>query len=61
MIKSWFYTANKRKIRILKEYNKLLEERHLIPKQAALRVCKKYGICRKTIYNYIEKFKDIPI
>lgn len=58
---NWYYESNGRRIKIIKEYRKLITIKHLIPKQASMKICAKYNICRKTLYNYINKFKDIPI
>lgn len=61
MVKSWDYEANVRRIKIVKDYLNLLRKRHLIPKQASVIVCKKYNVCRKTIYNYLKRFSNMPL
>ena len=55
------YYKNRRCIKIMREYINLIEKKHLIPKEAYRVIKRKYGICRKTIYNYVNKFKDIPL
>jgi transposase len=48
-------------MKIIKEYQKLIIKRGLVPKEAARRIHVKYGICRKSIYNWLKRFKDMPI
>ena len=66
MVRSWYYTENKRKIMILREYENLLIKRkgknRITPKQAWDIISKKYDVrSRKTIYNWKVKFADLPI
>jgi len=60
-MESWFYEANKRKIKILKEYLYLLNKKSLTPKQASMKIQEKYNICRRSIYYYIKQFKNTPL
>lgn len=60
-MENWNVIQNRKRIKITKEYLTLLHKRGAIPKQVADKVCKKYGVCRKTIYNYLRKFRDIPL
>jgi hypothetical protein len=60
-MQTWDYEQNVRRIRIVREYRNLLQRKHLIPKQAAQKICAKFNICRKTIYNYCERLKDMPL
>lgn len=60
-METWYLMANRRKIKILREYLKLIKKKEVFPKQASLIICQKYNICRKTIYNYMNKFRDLPL
>ena len=61
MIKTWDLIRNEKRIKVVKEYLKLLEKKRKVPKQAFPIICKKYTICRKTLYNWLKKFKNIPV
>jgi len=60
-METWYLIANRRKIKIMREYLGLLKKRGMTPKKASAIVCSHYCICQKTIYNYIKKFADIPL
>jgi len=53
-----FYT-NARKFKIYQDYVSLVTIKYLKPKDAVKQICKKYNICKKTLYNYLNKFKGM--
>lgn len=55
------YLRDKRKLKIVKDYLKLVEKNGWKPKKAVYKICVKYSICRKTLYNYMKKFEDVPV
>jgi len=66
MVRTWHYTENKRKIMILRKYENLLIKRkgkkRITPKQAWDIISREFDIrSRKTIYNWKEAFKNIPL
>lgn len=61
MIKTWDLLKNEQRIKIIKEYSKLIKNGKRMPKQASFIICKKYNICRKTLYNYQNKLKNMPL
>ena len=61
MIKTYEFTRNQRRIKIVKEYLYLIEKKHYVPKKAAPIIQTKYCICRKTIYNFLNRFQNIPL